>query len=62
MAWTHDCAFEIVDQFFNDPTAQLDTSCLAKVLPLNFSGVSALNQVLWNTTDAWENSATAPTN
>jgi pimeloyl-ACP methyl ester carboxylesterase len=59
---SHDCGFEIVDQFFNDPTAQLDTSCLANVLPLNFSGVSGLNQNFWGTTDAWENPATPPAN
>jgi len=60
--WSHDCGFEIVDQFFNDPTAQLDTSCLANVLPLDFSGTPLMNKALWNTTDVWENPVTAPAN
>jgi pimeloyl-ACP methyl ester carboxylesterase len=59
--WSHDCGFQIVDQFFNDPTAQLDTSCLGSVLPLNFSGTPLVNKSLWNTTDVWENTAAAPT-
>ena len=53
--WTHDCGFEIVGQFLADPAAQLDTSCLANVLPLNFSGQPAMNQYFWGTTDVWEN-------
>jgi hypothetical protein len=60
--WQHDCGIEIVDQFFDDPTAQLDTSCLANVLPLNFSGTPFANKSLWNTTDVWENPVTAPAN
>jgi pimeloyl-ACP methyl ester carboxylesterase len=60
--WKHDCAFQIVNQFFNDAEAQLDTSCLAQVLPLNFSGEPTLNQSLWNTTDVWENPAVSPSN
>ncbi|HJX54595.1 MAG TPA: alpha/beta fold hydrolase [Polyangia bacterium] len=60
--WSHDCGFEIVDQFFNDPTVSLDTSCLGSVLPLNFSGTPLVNKQLWSTTDVWENTATAPTN
>jgi pimeloyl-ACP methyl ester carboxylesterase len=60
--WSHDCGLEIVDQFFDDPTAQLDTSCLGSVLPLNFSGTPLANKQLWNTTDVWENTATAPAN
>jgi hypothetical protein len=55
--WKHDCALQIVNQFFNDPEAPLDTSCLANVLPLNFSGQPTLNQSFWNTTDVWEDPA-----
>jgi hypothetical protein len=51
-----------VDQFFDDPTVPLDTSCLANVLPLDFSGTPLLNKALWNTTDVWENPVTAPAN
>jgi hypothetical protein len=36
-------------------TAQLDTSFLGSVLPLNFSGQPAMNQYFWGTTDVWEN-------
>jgi pimeloyl-ACP methyl ester carboxylesterase len=54
--WTHDCGFQIVDQFFNDPEASLDTSCLANVLPLNFSGEPTVNNSFWGTTDVWEDS------
>jgi pimeloyl-ACP methyl ester carboxylesterase len=60
--WSHDCGFAIVDQFFNAPTGPLDTSCLGSVLPLNFSGTPLANKQIWDTTDVWENTATAPTN
>jgi hypothetical protein len=32
------------------------------VLPLNFSGTPLANKQIWDTTDVWENTATAPTN
>ena len=60
--WSHDCGFDLVVQFFDHPAAPLDTSCVARILPLNFSGIPAMNKALWGTTDAWENPAASPTN
>lgn len=47
------CGAEIVRQFFRDPGGALDTSCTERVLKLNFAGVSAISNLLFETDMPW---------
>jgi pimeloyl-ACP methyl ester carboxylesterase len=48
-----DCGTWVYDQFMDDPTAALDTSCLGRLEPLDFDGDDYTNETFLGTTDAW---------
>lgn len=50
---TTTCGREILLQFVKDPTATLDTSCLADTIPLGFFLKDTTVQVFFGTTDLW---------
>jgi pimeloyl-ACP methyl ester carboxylesterase len=45
----HTCGAELIRQFFDEPTAELDESCLDFVLPINFTGDTDITSVLFGT-------------
>jgi pimeloyl-ACP methyl ester carboxylesterase len=47
------CGAALSRQFLDDPTAALDTACLASVLPLNFAGYPAITSLLFGTDSPW---------
>lgn len=47
------CAAELARQFLDSPTTPLDTSCLARVLPVNFEGYANITPRLFGTDSAW---------
>jgi pimeloyl-ACP methyl ester carboxylesterase len=50
---TTTCGRELILQFVRDPEAELDTSCLARTLPLRFFGSDPFVMALFGTTDLW---------
>jgi pimeloyl-ACP methyl ester carboxylesterase len=56
------CGSQLIGQFINDPTGELDTSCIAEVYPLEFDGGSPNNQAIslqfFGTEDMWEGTPT----
>ena len=48
-----DCGSWIYEQFMDDPTASLDTSCMGRLEPLGFDGDPSTNEYFLGTTDAW---------
>jgi len=52
---TRGCARDLMFAFMHEPTAEVDTSCIADVVPLDLELTdTALNQALLGTPDAWE--------
>lgn len=45
----HTCGAELIRQFFNNPEAELDRSCLDFVLPIDFSGEAEVSDALFGT-------------
>jgi pimeloyl-ACP methyl ester carboxylesterase len=54
---TQHCGMEIFLSFLADPKGALDTSCVEKVLPIDFAGSPTLAEALLGTDDFWENDA-----
>lgn len=52
------CGQRILTSFVQDPEAPPDTSCIASMLPVTFTG-DATTQTLLGTSDLWENEAMA---
>lgn len=52
-----DCGYQIITGFMENPTANLDTSCLAQMPATNFVGTEELAQAVFGTVDLWENTA-----
>jgi pimeloyl-ACP methyl ester carboxylesterase len=48
-----DCGSWIYEQFMDDPTASLDTSCMGRLEPTDFDGDPSTNAYFLGTTDAW---------
>jgi pimeloyl-ACP methyl ester carboxylesterase len=48
-----DCPVGIQAAFLADPTAPLDTSCVAEVSPPDFAGDAAFDERIWGTADRW---------
>jgi pimeloyl-ACP methyl ester carboxylesterase len=48
------CGLGILNQFLADPSAALDTSCLAAVPALDFAGTSTRARALFGTADFWD--------
>jgi pimeloyl-ACP methyl ester carboxylesterase len=48
-----DCGTWIYEQFMADPSAALDTSCMNRLLPLDFDGDAYTNEQFLGTSDAW---------
>lgn len=48
------CASRLFSAFLHDPTAELDTSCLSGVAPLDFSVPADLSSAFFGTADVWE--------
>jgi pimeloyl-ACP methyl ester carboxylesterase len=48
------CGWVLAEQFFRDPKAELDLSCLQKVQGISFASSSTLSYTLFNTADLYE--------
>lgn len=48
------CGLRIFEQFIEDPTATLDTSCTEDILPYDFTLLPALSTSFFGTADAWD--------
>jgi len=49
------CAMNLFLNFVDDPTSELDLSCVDQTLPPDFKGTPELAEALLGTTDFWEN-------
>jgi len=49
------CGMQLIANFFRDPAAAVDTSCVDAIGPLDFHGSSAMAMELFGTADLWEN-------
>jgi pimeloyl-ACP methyl ester carboxylesterase len=48
------CGTRIMMNFIESPEGELDTSCIATVVPIDFRGRTDLSQALFGVPDAWE--------
>lgn len=55
------CGADLAGQFFSDPTATLNLTCLNEVEPPNFWGYPDLTPVVFQTESAWADEAPIPT-
>lgn len=54
------CGSSLVLQFVLAPETKVDTSCLAKVRPVSFDGLPAVNKQFFGTEDAWGDAPPTP--
>ena len=50
-----DCGYDIFIAFMQDPTGPLDTSCIDRLMPIDFTGTQSLAEAVFGTEDLWEN-------
>jgi len=51
------CGLSILADFIEDPTMEIDVSCIDETLPVEFSGVPGLAEYVFGTENLWENNA-----